>query len=161
MSEWKDIEEFKESTFHFEAQEHMRELTMIIQGDVPSKSNSYKIITLRYRDGRTIARLGKTSKLTEYERTFSLQCKGKGMHISEPFICEIDVFFGNRQKDIDNASKCILDCLTQNDVIKDDVLCYELTLHKHIDRKRPRINIRLTWQENLTEQMENTESTRR
>ena len=132
----------------------MRELTMTIQGDVPSKSNSYKIITLRYRDGRTIARLGKTAKLTEYERTFSLQCKGKGLHISEPFSCEIDVFFGNRQKDIDNASKCILDCLTQNDVIKDDVLCTDLTLHKHIDRKRPRINIRLTWHENLTEQME-------
>lgn len=136
----------------------MSELTMTIHGDVPSKSNSYKIITLRYRDGRTISRLGKTSKLTEYERTFSLQCRGKGLHISEPFACEIDVFFGNRQKDIDNASKCILDCLTQNGVIKDDVLCTELILHKHIDRKRPRVNIRLTWQANLTEQMESRDA---
>lgn len=132
----------------------MGEISMTILGDVPSKSNSYKIITLRYRDGRTIARLGKTSKLQAYERAFSLQCRGKGLHISEPFKCEIDVFFGNRQKDIDNASKCLLDCLTQNDVIKDDVLCTDLILHKHIDRKRPRVNIRLTWTDNLTEQME-------
>lgn len=132
----------------------MRELTMTIQGDVPSKSNCYKIITLRYRDGRTISRLGKTTKLQQYERSFALQCRGKGLHISEPFSCEIDVFFGNRQKDIDNASKCILDCLTQNDVIKDDVLCRELVLRKHIDRKRPRANITLTWSENLTDMME-------
>lgn len=132
----------------------MRELTMTIQGDVPSKSNSYKIITLRYRSGRTISRLGKTAKLEDYERAFAYQCKGKGLHISEPFACEIDVFLGNRQKDLDNAAKCLLDCLTQNDIIKDDVLCVELHLRKHIDRKRPRVNIRLTWAANLTDMME-------
>ncbi|MDR0431063.1 MAG: hypothetical protein LBH58_11360 [Tannerellaceae bacterium] len=44
-------------------------MKQIISGQVPSKSNSYKIITLNNHGS-----LAKTAALKDYERSFYLQC---------------------------------------------------------------------------------------
>ena len=49
---------------------------MTIQGKLPSKSNSYKIITFAGH-----ASLAKTKALKEYEKAFYLQCPCRGADI--------------------------------------------------------------------------------
>lgn len=112
----------------------MNTINETILGQVPSKSNSYKIITIAGH-----ASLGKSKALKEYEQTFFMQCRSRGRMIDKRFALTIDVFYSSDRPDLDNALKIVLDCLQSCQVIKNDRLCAEIRARKLIDKKEPRI----------------------
>jgi Holliday junction resolvase RusA-like endonuclease len=110
-----------------------------ILGQVPSKSNGYKI-------GNN--RLYKSRELKEYEERFLWQnavAKYKSTEtIKEKFAIEIFVYFQSNRSDLDNSAKIILDCLQNCKVIENDRLCHRLTMHKFIDKYNPRIEFEIS-----------------
>jgi Holliday junction resolvase RusA-like endonuclease len=108
---------------------------IIIKGQVPSKSNGYRI-------GHN--RLYKSLSLKEYEVSFEWQIrKHKGQVIAEPFEIWIDVYFQSNRSDLDNSAKVILDCLQTTGMIENDRLCSVLVMRKHIDKLDPRIEFEI------------------
>lgn len=105
-----------------------------IIGKVPSKSNSYRIITIGGH-----ASLCKADALKKYEREFFLQCKCRGANIKKEFKLTADVFFDSNRPDLDNSFKIILDCLQTSKVIQNDRQCIEISARKLIDKKNPRV----------------------
>jgi Holliday junction resolvase RusA-like endonuclease len=110
-----------------------------ILGQVPSKSNGYKI-------GNN--RLYKSRELKEYEERFLWQnavAKYNSTEtIKEKFAIEIFVYFQSNRSDLDNSAKIILDCLQNCKVIENDRLCHRLTMHKFIDKDNPRIEFEIS-----------------
>jgi Holliday junction resolvase RusA-like endonuclease len=110
-----------------------------ILGQVPSKSNGYKI-------GNN--RLYKSRELKEYEERFMWQnalAKYKSNEtIKDKFAIEIFVYFQSNRSDLDNSAKIILDCLQYCKVIDNDRLCHRLTMHKFIDKDNPRIEFEIS-----------------
>lgn len=106
-----------------------------ILGQVPSKSNGYRIANNR---------LFKSVELKSYEVSFEWQIK---KHLKEcidvPFQIWIDVYFQSNRSDLDNSAKVILDCLQTSGVIKNDRLCSVLVMRKHIDKENPRIEFEI------------------
>lgn len=105
-----------------------------IYGDVPSKSNGYKIITIKGN-----STIGKSKALKEYEDKFFWQCSLRNIKISHMFKFNLDCYFGSNRKDLDGCFKIILDCLQTCGAIKNDRLCAEIHARKLIDKKNPRI----------------------
>ena len=102
----------------------------------PSKSNSYKI-----SNGRLIK--GKEVKAFEHFFQLCLPKKIKNANINTKFRLEYDVYLRNPSQDLDNTAKAILDALQASGAIKNDSLCYELEIKKHIDKTNPRIKFKL------------------
>ena len=110
-----------------------------ILGQCPSKSNSYKIIAINGHGA-----LGKTPKLTDYEKSFYLQCNHyRKLNIKGLFELHIDVYFTSNSHDLDNCLKIILDCLQKNEAIKNDNNCVKIIAAKYIDKINPRIEFSL------------------
>ena len=106
-----------------------------IIGDCPSKSNQYKVIRMGNRCG-----LGKQKALYDYEKSFLNQMLNYNYEIIEgEFKFEIDVYYPNRRKDLDNSLKVVLDCLQKAKAIKNDNKCIEIQAKKHLDKLNPRI----------------------
>ena len=124
----------------------MEKITIL--GNVPSKSNSYKII-LRSFKGKKSYSIGKTAKLKRYEQSFLLQCKKHVRDIIEgEFSFEIDVYYDSKRPDLDNSLKIILDCLQTVRMIKNDNKCVHINARKFKDAKNPRIEFsisRIEW----------------
>lgn len=114
-------------------------ITEVIHGRCPSKSNCYKIIKL----GEFYS-LGKQKQLSDYEKLFYHQCKNKFLNIADYFKISIHVYYADKRPDIDNSTKIILDCLQMCKVIENDRNCLEINAKKCIDKKDPRIEIKLT-----------------
>jgi len=111
----------------------------IINGNVPSKSNCYRIIKLGKH-----ASLGKTAKLKQYEKDFYLQCrKYKNKNIETEFRFEIDVYYDSKRPDLDNSFKVVLDCLQKIKAIKNDNKCIEIRARKFKDKSNPRIEFKI------------------
>ena len=110
----------------------------IIYGQPPSKSNCYRVITIRGHGS-----LGKTTALNDYERKFFMQCSLRGANINTRFKLKVDVFFKSDQPDLDNAFKIILDCLQSCKAIKNDRLCAEIHARKFIDKINPRVEFEI------------------
>lgn len=109
-----------------------------ILGKVPSKSNCYKIV--RIGEHSTLA---KSKQLKEYEKSFLLQCKCRGIMLKQPFKLTADVYYENNRPDLDNAFKIVLDCLQACKVIENDRHCVEIQARKLVDKKNPRIELTL------------------
>lgn len=109
-----------------------------ILGQVPSKSNGYKI-------GNN--RLYKSKELKEYEHFFLLKMLEYRHLFIEPikykFSIKILVYFQSNRSDLDNAAKIILDCLQSCRVIENDRLCHELKMKKFVDKENPRIEFEI------------------
>jgi len=106
-----------------------------ILGQVPSKSNGYKI-------GNN--RLYKSKELKEYERSFWWQISAYNViTINKPFSIKILVYFQSNRSDLDNSAKIILDCLQNCKAIENDRLCHELHMFKFIDKENPRIEFEI------------------
>ena len=110
-----------------------------IYGQVPSKSNGYKIITIMGHSS-----LAKTKALKDYERKFYLQCPLRGEEIGEPFAIDMDVYYNSNRPDLDNAFKIVLDCLQLCKAIKNDRYCFEIHARKLVDKVNPRIELSIT-----------------
>ncbi|GBR73975.1 endodeoxyribonuclease RusA family protein [Candidatus Termititenax aidoneus] len=116
-------------------------IDLIIRGNPPSKSNSYKIITI-YGHGS----LGKTPALKKYERDFELQVPATYKNQLTAYKwCRIylAVYFDNNRQDLDNSAKIILDCLQKNEVIKNDRAVKFLSMEKRFDKINPRVEIQI------------------
>lgn len=107
---------------------------VVIYGSVPSKSNSYKIITIGGH-----ASLAKTSAMKEFEKRFYLQCGYRNRNIQGFFELYADVYFQSNQPDLDNSLKGLLDCLQTCKAIKNDRNCVKIVANKYIDKNNPRI----------------------
>ena len=110
----------------------------VILGNVPSKSNSYRIIKIGGR-----CSLGKTTQLKKYERDFELQCRlHKGKEL-EHFRCYVDFYYDSRRPDLDNGFKIFFDMLQKVNAIKNDNKCLEIHARKFLDKNNPRIEFEL------------------
>ena len=106
-----------------------------ILGNTPSKSNSYKVITVGGH-----ASLAKTKALKEYEDKFYIQCdKYRNARISGYFELYLRVFYPSERSDLDNSLKIILDCLQRVNAITNDNKCIKIVAEKFLDKERPRI----------------------
>ena len=110
-----------------------------IYGQVPSKSNGYKIITISGHSS-----LAKTKALKDYERKCYLQCPLRGEEIAEPFAIDMDVYYNSNRPDLDNAFKIVLDCLQLCKAIKNDRYCFEIHARKLVDKVNPRLELSIT-----------------
>lgn len=106
----------------------------VILGKVPSKSNSYKVVTIKGHGS-----IAKTEEMKAYERSFYLQCKHRGAKISGMFSIKLNVFFPSQRQDLDGSLKAILDCFQKCEVIKNDRSCVDIHARKFIDKENPRI----------------------
>lgn len=110
-----------------------------IAGQTPSKSNSYKIITLSGHGS-----LAKTPGLKAYEQAFYMQVgKYRNLMIEGYFELHVRVYFSTMSHDLDNSLKIILDCLQFTKTIKNDNRCVKIVAEKFIDKTNPRIEFRL------------------
>ena len=111
-----------------------------IFGQVPSKSNTYKIVKV---DGH--ARLKESTAARLYETSFYLQVGAayKNLNIQGLFELEIRVYFTSKAHDLDNSLKIVLDCLQTCKAIKNDNNCTRIVADKFIDKKMPRMEFRL------------------
>ena len=93
-----------------------------IIGKCPSKSNCYKVIKLGNH-----ASLAKTKVLTDYEKSFYLQCNQyRNQNIEGLFELKVAVYYDSNRADLDNSLKIILDCLQKVNAIKNDDCRYTL-----------------------------------
>lgn len=110
-----------------------------IIGNVPSKSNCYKII---YQAGHPD--IGKTDALQKYEKSFYMQVgKYRNMGIDGLFEYHCRVFYPSMRSDLDNSLKVQLDCLQMTGTIKNDNKCVKIVAEKFIDKLNPRIEFKL------------------
>jgi Holliday junction resolvase RusA-like endonuclease len=107
-------------------------MNLTIYGQVPSKSNGYRI-------GNN--RLYKSKPLLQYEESFRLQTLTVHDTINVEFGVNIIVYFQSNRSDLDNAAKVILDCLQSCGIIANDRLCVRLVMIKKIDKLNPRIEV--------------------
>ena len=106
-----------------------------ITGNVPSKSNSYMVVTINGH-----ASLSKTPALTAYECKFYIQCnKYRNAGIAGYFELYLKVFYPSERSDLDNSLKIILDCLQKVNAIRNDNKCVKIVAEKYLDKKCPRI----------------------
>ena len=111
-----------------------------IPSQVPSKSNTYKVITLNGHGS-----LAKQQALKNYETSFYWHLPGqyRGIEISGPFEFYIRVYFTSLSHDLDNSLKVVLDCLQHTKTIKNDNKCAKIVAEKYIDKDNPRIEFRI------------------
>lgn len=113
--------------------------TQVIFGNPPSKSNCYKIITIRGK-----STLGKTPALHKYEANFYIQCNQyRNKAIKGYFELHAKVFYPSQRSDLDNSLKVILDCLQKVKGIQNDNKCIKIIAEKFLDKKDPRIEFYL------------------
>ena len=108
-----------------------------IYGQVPSKSNGYRIITINGHGS-----LAKTKELKEYEKNFGLQYK-RHTKILGNFEIEVDVYFRSNRSDLDGMFKVFLDCLQKVDAIDNDRYCMKIVARKFVDKENPRIEFKI------------------
>ena len=112
----------------------------VVYGSVPSKSNLYKIISMKdKRTGKLHASLAKSEAMEVFEKKFYLQCGYRNRNISGFFELYVDVYFQSNQPDLDNSLKGLLDCLQACKAIKNDRNCVKIVANKFIDKQNPRI----------------------
>lgn len=112
----------------------------IIHGQPPSKSNCYRIISIRGHGS-----LAKTAALKKWEQSFFMQCGTyRDAKIKQYFKLDIDVYFTSQRSDLDNALKAVLDCLQTCNAIDNDRWCVEIHARKFLDPYDPRIEFTIT-----------------
>lgn len=133
-----------------------------IAGNVPSKSNSYRIVTFKSKDGsQSYSHLAKTKDLTKYERDFKLQCVGyRNAEIDQEFCIEVKVYYRRAQSDLDGVFKALLDCLQEVNAIKNDNKCVRIHAEKYIDPSNPRVEFRITLFNHESQEINTTGSKR-
>jgi Holliday junction resolvase RusA-like endonuclease len=117
--------------------EEITQINAIIFGNIPSKSNSYKIANIK---GKAI--MYKSKELKDYEKSFFIQLppKFRGLKWNEYFKITVDVFYPSNRPDLDNSLKILLDCLQKlTNTIQNDNRCVEIHAKKAVDKKEPRI----------------------
>ena len=114
-------------------------MKQIIYGQIPSKSNCYKIITLSGHGS-----LAKTPALKDYEKSFYLQCSiYRNKNIKGLFELNVNVYNGSQRPDLDGSFKILLDCLQSCKAIENDRNCVKIVAQKFVDKMNARIDFEL------------------
>lgn len=114
-------------------------MKQIIHGQCPSKSNSYKIITIHGHGS-----LAKQKSLKDYEKSFYLQCNEyRNKNIKGLFELHLNVYNSSQRPDLDNAMKVVLDVLQQCNAIENDRNCIKIVAQKFVDKVNPRIEFEI------------------
>lgn len=112
----------------------------IIRGQIPSKSNCYKIVShIDPRTKKVHSSLAKQEVLKKYEDSFYIQCPERGRMIKGYFKLKAKVYYNSNRPDLDNSLKILLDCLQMTKTIKNDRQCVCIEVEKFVDKKEPRI----------------------
>ena len=107
----------------------------VILGQIPSKSNNYRIITINGHSS-----LAKTDALKAYEKSFYLQCNiYRNKNIKGLFELHLDVYNGSQRPDLDNSFKILMDSLEACKAIENDRNCVKIVAQKFVDKTNPRI----------------------
>ena len=115
-------------------------MTQVILGQVPSKSNCYKVITLNGHGS-----IAKQPSLKDYEKSFYLQCNVyRNANIKGLFQLKINIFNSSQRPDLDNSFKVVLDCLQTCNAIENDRNCVRIEAEKFVDKVNPRIEFEIT-----------------
>lgn len=122
-----------------------------IYGDVVSKSNQYRIITMNGH-----ASLKKSDAVKEYEKKFFLQNPLRNANIKDFFKIDLDAYFSSNRKDLDGAFKLVLDMLQSSGTINNDRQCVEIHARKFIDKNNPRIEFTIVEVGGVEERNSNT-----
>ena len=111
-------------------------MKVTILGQVPSKSNGYKI-------GNKM--MYKSKALIDYENSFYLQCmEYRDKNIEGFFELYLDVYFQSNRSDIDGCLKVILDTLQKRvKAFPNDNKCLYLEVRKGVDKNNPRIEFEI------------------
>lgn len=110
-----------------------------INGNTPSKSNSYKVITTAGHSS-----LGKAKALKEYENSFFMQCgKYRNLKIDCFFEYHCKVYYPSMRSDLDNSLKVQLDCLQWTKTILNDNKCVKIVAEKFVDKEKPRVEFKI------------------
>lgn len=110
-----------------------------VKGNPPSKSNCYKVITLNGHGS-----LGKQAPLKKYEESFYLQVGDyRNLKIDGFFEFHCRAYYPSMRSDLDNALKCVLDCLQKTKTISNDNKCVKIVAEKFIDKDNPRIEFKI------------------
>ena len=109
-----------------------------IPGNVPSKSNCYRIVKVK-----GTMTIGKTDALESYEMSFFWQCPIRNLNISKQFEFYARVFYPSMRSDIDNSLKVLLDCLQHTKTLKNDNLCVKVVAEKFVDKNNPRVEFKI------------------
>lgn len=111
----------------------------VVKGTPVSKSNSYRVITIKEH-----ASLTKTKAMKQYEESFLWQVgEIRDANISVPFEFYIDVYFPSKRSDLDGALKGVMDCLQKVNVIKNDNNCTLIHARKFVDKENPRVEFKI------------------
>jgi len=114
-------------------------MIQVIHGNAPSKSNCYRIITLKGHGS-----LAKTPALKQYEKDFYIQCdKYRNANIEGYYELYLKVFYSSQRLDLDNSLKIINDCLQSCGAVKNDNKCVKIVAEKYLDKNNPRIEFEL------------------
>lgn len=105
-----------------------------ILGQVPAKSNSYRI------GGKSFY---KSREVILYECSFIAQCKELNRNIQGEFELHMDVYFRSKRSDIDNCLKVVMDSMEKGKVFKNDNQCVHLNIRKFVDKTNPRIEYQI------------------
>lgn len=108
----------------------------VIHGQVPSKSNGYRI-------GKGF--MYKSKALIDYENSFYLQClEYRDRNIEGFFEFYADIYFQSNRSDLDNAIKVLLDILQKKvKAIKNDNQAVLIHLRKSVDKLNPRVEFEI------------------
>ena len=110
-----------------------------IMGQIPAKSNSYRIIQ---KEGH--GSLTKTAMTIHYEKSFYMQAsKYRNLGITGMFELHVKVYYPTMSPDLDNCFKCLLDCLQYIRAVKNDNRCVKIVGEKFIDKVSPRVEFRI------------------
>ena len=111
-----------------------------IKGNVPSKSNCYRIITLNGHGS-----LAKTKAMKQYENDFYIQLPAsvRNLNIDSYFEFYINVYYPSQRADLDNSLKVVLDCLQKSKSIKNDNKCVKIVAQKYLDKHNPRVEFEI------------------
>lgn len=113
------------------------EVSATIIGNVPSKSNQYKVIRINGHSS-----VAKSAAMKKYEESFIWQAGAlRDLNIDEPYELYLDVYYPSKRTDLDNALKGVSDILQRIKCIKNDNNCCKIVARKFIDKLNPRINI--------------------
>lgn len=117
----------------------------VIKGNTPSKSNCYRIVTKKSREGKWHGSLSKTARLNKYEKDFFIQLPPslRNLNIDGYFEFHIDVYYPSQRADLDNSLKVVLDCLQKTKTIKNDNKCTRIVANKALDKDNPRIEFEI------------------
>lgn len=110
-----------------------------ILGQVPSKPNCYKVVTIHGHGS-----LAKQTALKKYEDNFFIQVGAyRNLNIKGYFELYVRVYYTSMRPDLDNSLKIIEDCLQKTKTIENDNKCIKIVAEKFIDKTNPRIEFKI------------------